>query len=165
MSEPYEFNIISKTYGSHIVITDIEDKILIDSHKWRINKPSGSDRLLYVTTYIGPRKGVIPPKHFLLHRMILNPPEDMCIDHINGNGLDNRRSNLKICTHAENMLNRHMNKNNSSGYRGVYWSPRHRQFIAELRRQNKLIRFGLFRTAEEANKVIQDFLNKEKSHF
>lgn len=40
--------------------------------------------------------------NLLLHRFIMEPPADMCIDHINGNGLDNRRCNLRVCTLAEN---------------------------------------------------------------
>lgn len=45
------------------------------------------------------------PNRIGLHRFIMKPSPDMCVDHINGDGLDNRRCNLRICTHAQNMIN------------------------------------------------------------
>ena len=54
-----------------------------------------------------------------LHQLIMGRHERMEIDHINGNGLDNRRSNLRVVTHAENILNTGMYSHNTSGFRGV----------------------------------------------
>ena len=56
-----------------------------------------------------------------MHRVIMNPSKEMCIDHIDGNPLNNQKSNLRICTHGENMRNcKTTRKNNTSGFRGVY---------------------------------------------
>jgi len=61
-----------------------------------------------------------------IHRMIMKPAAGMVVDHINGNGLDNRRCNLRVCTHAENLMNAEPFVNNKSGYKGVrYNNPRH----------------------------------------
>ena len=54
-----------------------------------------------------------------MHREIMQPPEGMEVDHINHDKLDNRRENLRICTHAENQHNSRMQRNNTSGFRGV----------------------------------------------
>lgn len=54
-----------------------------------------------------------------LHRFILYAPPGVDVDHINGNGLDNRRSNLRVCSHSQNMSNRARPSSNSSGYKGV----------------------------------------------
>ncbi|MDD5551392.1 MAG: HNH endonuclease [Candidatus Omnitrophica bacterium] len=54
-----------------------------------------------------------------MHRFIMNPPKGMMVDHRDGNGLNNQKSNLRICTRAENMMNRGKQPNNTSGYKGV----------------------------------------------
>jgi len=58
------------------------------------------------------------PKRVYIHRVIMNPPSNMEIDHINHNGLDNRRCNLRICTHQENTFNTNGFKRKSK-YKGV----------------------------------------------
>lgn len=61
-----------------------------------------------------------------LHRLILNPPDDLYVDHINGNTLDNRKCNLRIVTHSQNLENSkgHKSKFNPSGYKGVTFLAR-----------------------------------------
>jgi hypothetical protein len=55
-----------------------------------------------------------------MHRMIMRPPKGMVVDHINGNGLDNRRCNLRICTRQENARNRRKHADGKSRFLGVY---------------------------------------------
>lgn len=57
----------------------------------------------------------------LMHRVILNAKKGSIIDHRNHDLLDNRRENIRICSHSQNMANRKMSKSNSSGVRGVYF--------------------------------------------
>jgi hypothetical protein len=59
-------------------------------------------------------------KTILMHREIMKPPKGMVVDHINGNGLDNRRCNLRACTVLQNAWNRKPAKGSSSPYLGVY---------------------------------------------
>ena len=54
-----------------------------------------------------------------LHRYIMNCPKGVCVDHINGNTLDNRLENLRLCNHQQNMYNRKTPKTNTSGHVGV----------------------------------------------
>ena len=63
-----------------------------------------------------------------LHRIILDAPPGVHVDHINGDGLDNRRANLRLCTHAENMRNRRKmtTRPTTSKYKGVSFSKRHK---------------------------------------
>jgi hypothetical protein len=67
-----------------------------------------------------PRAGIDPPKpsSIYMHRELLKPADGLLIDHINGNGLDNRRQNLRLATKAENMRNRGPVKN--FAFKGIY---------------------------------------------
>ena len=84
-----------------------------------------------------------------MHRAILSPLPDEETDHINGNGLDNRRSNLRLANRAQNSFNRKLNKNNKSGFKGVRRSPSGR-WRAEVRFKGKTLHLGHFNTVERA---------------
>lgn len=73
------------------------------------------------------RKSVLP-----MHRAIMQPPEGFIVDHIDGNGLNNRRGNLRVCTLAENNRNKRGNKNASSQYIGVSWMKAERKWRAAI---------------------------------
>jgi hypothetical protein len=78
-----------------------------------------------------PRVNGIQGRVFL-HREIMNAPSDMEVDHINGDTLDNRKRNLRICTARQNRCNRGPSIGNSSGYPGVSWDQQQRRWIAAL---------------------------------
>jgi hypothetical protein len=83
----------------------------------------------------------------LLHRQILGEPEGQ-VDHINGNPLDCRMQNLRPCTPSQNLANRRPQRNNTSGYRGVY---RHRnRWQAQICLARKTINLGTFATKDAA---------------
>lgn len=85
-----------------------------------------------------------------LHRFIMNCPDDMVVDHINHNPLDNRKSNLRICTQHQNTINRGIRSNNNSGIVGVIWNESRKKWIAYIRYNKKGITLGYFKTKEEA---------------
>src|SRR3954471_10677466 len=62
-----------------------------------------------------------PRRLLLMHREILGAPVGAQVDHKNRNKLDNRRCNLRIATSSENIVNSSLRKDNTTGYRGVYW--------------------------------------------
>lgn len=77
-----------------------------------------------------------------MHRFILKPAEDMQVDHISGNGLDNRRSNMRVCTQRRNSQNMRPMKNKSSAYKGVSrWGNR---WSAYIRIEGKKRHLGYF---------------------
>jgi len=98
---------IPLTQGQTALVDD-KDYDLVSRHKWYALQ-QGEDRWYAVTGHCA-----IP-----MHRLILDPPEGLEVDHINQNGLDNRRSNIRICTRAQNSCNRGPNKRNTTGYKGV----------------------------------------------
>ena len=94
-------------------IVDDDDFEKINTYKWCIKKTSHN---LYA-------KRVFNMKTIDMHRFIMNPKIGYVIDHINGDGLDNRKENLRICTHSENMKNIKVRKDNTSEL-GVYIGKR-----------------------------------------
>lgn len=95
---------------------------------------------------------------FRLHRLIMGSPPDKEIDHINGDTLDNRRENLRICTHAENSRNRKVCKRNKSGFRGV--SHFRDKWQASIRFNGKSIHLGHRKTKEEAAMLYENAAKK-----
>lgn len=85
-----------------------------------------------------------------LHRMILGCPANRQVDHINGDRLDNRRSNLRIVTSLDNNKNHSLNKRNTSGYNGVYYDKRSGKWVAQASINNKTTYLGKFATKEDA---------------
>lgn len=121
------------------IILDREDTPILKQYpRWYISRKRSK-------TYIQNNKGEY------LHRLIMNAPKGMVVDHINGDTLDNRRSNLRLCTHAQNISHRtKLNKNNTSGYAGVYWSKQTNKWVVRVRCQYEYIRLGHFLSKKDA---------------
>ncbi|PWU04799.1 MAG: hypothetical protein C5B43_04135 [Verrucomicrobia bacterium] len=85
-----------------------------------------------------------------LHRFIMNCPKGMEVDHIDGDGLDNRKSNLRICSHIKNTYNQknRLNVNNTSGFKGVH--KVRKKYRAYISYNHKRINLGYFKSAKEA---------------
>lgn len=102
---------------------------------------------------------------FLMHRFLLDPPPKMVVDHINGNKLDNRRSNLRITTCAKNCLSRHvLHPRNTSGYNGVCWHKEKKKWRASIKINYRQTFLGYFDDIEEAAKVSQRAREKILKH-
>lgn len=84
-------------------------------------------------------------KGWLMHRLIMKTPIDMFCDHIDGNGLNNQKSNLRNCSHQQNMWNRRKNKNSTSQYKGVS-RYKNGKWLVHIKnpKTNKVEHIGLF---------------------
>jgi|SRR5699024_12026504 len=91
-----------------------------------------------------------------MHRVIMNPPEGMYVDHINNNKLDNRKSNLRLCTHMQNRHNSVANINNTSGYKGVFWHNQAKKWRVQITTRGKTHSFGLYHDKHEAAKAYNE---------
>lgn len=92
-------------------------------------------------------------RHIFLHHFVLGIGVDghrPKVDHINHNTLDNRRSNLRICTTQQNTFNRGPQKNNSSGFKGVHWSKKMSKWVARIKHHGRGMHIGVFSVKEEA---------------
>lgn len=97
----------------------------------------------------------------LLHRLLLNAPKESEVDHINGDGLDNRRSNLRLATRAQNAANTIVRKRHStkpSRFRGVHWAPRGLAgyWVAQIRIEGKFRHLGYCKDEEQAARLYDD---------
>ena len=150
----------SKTHGTHHVLLDDEDyDRVVAEGKWHIHKDPHRG-VFYVkrNTYENGKQRAIH-----LHRFIMDAPKGKVVDHINGDGRDNRKENLRICTNAENTRNRHTPPRGAVGYYGVTDHAIHqyaKNYRAGIRLQKKHISGGMFFTAEEAA-LAYDKLAKE----
>jgi len=86
----------------------------------------------------------------LMHRLLLTPPADMHIDHIDGNPSNNRRSNLRLATSQQNAGNSKKQAGCSSQYRGVSWDKRDKKWRAQVRQNGRQKYLGLFTDEAEA---------------
>lgn len=97
-------------------------------------------------------------KKIYMHREILGSAPGVCVDHINGDKLDNRRSNLRECTKSENALNSKTKSNNALGIKGVSYTSagkRLKRFVAQISLNGKHKFIGNFLTAKEAADAYQ----------
>lgn len=138
------------TQGKFSLVDDEDyDRVMI--HKWCVNKYGNRWYAVRRDGEASKRYGLA--KVLLLHRFILDAKSDEECDHINGDGLDNRKCNLRIVTHQQNLWNQRKRMNTSSKYKGVTWSRKNGKWQAEI--ASKGIRFflGLFNSEEEAAKA------------
>lgn len=88
--------------------------------------------------------------HIFMHRDIMGTPVGYDTDHADGDGLNNRRANLRIATRSQNMWNRKPNTRGRSAYKGVSWHKQHRKWIAAIQVDRKRKHLGLFDNEHEA---------------
>ena len=96
-------------------------------------------------------KDYIRKKTIHMHRVINKTPLGMETDHVNRNGLDNRKCNLRSCNRSKNNMNTSLKANNTSGYRGVVKHSARKGWKAQIRLNNKYIHVGYFNSPEEAS--------------
>jgi len=143
-------------------------KITLGKHEVLINRADIKNIDIYNLS-ISTDGYVVIGKKTQLHRKITNCPDNMEVDHINRNPLDNRRENLRVCTHSQNCMNRPKQSNNTTGYKGVTYRKRDRRYEAQIKAKGKKYWLGSFTTAEEASQAYKEaatrhhgqFMNKE----
>ena len=120
-------------------------------------------------TKLGYRDVMYKGKTYKAHRLIwlyvYGEFPDLQIDHIDCNGLNNRLSNLRLCTQFQNKLNSAKPKTNTSGYKGVCWQKRLQKWQTRCVANGKRIHLGYFTDKEEANKVYQEFAKLNHGEF
>lgn len=138
---------IKLTQGKYALV-DNEDYNYLNQFKWCYHSQYAMRRM-----YIKSTKGY---KDIKMHRLIMNTPKHKETDHVDGNGLNNQKSNLRICTHKQNTQNARLRSDNKTGYKGVSISKRISGvvYVAKIAnpkyKRTYSIHLGYFKTAQEA---------------
>jgi hypothetical protein len=139
-----EIRYIPLTRGKFAIV-DAADYEWLSKHKWFAN---GNERTgFYAARWL--------PNHkmLLMHRAIMDPPKGMIVDHINGNPLNDRRSNLRICSRKQNARNTRGVRGTSSRFKGVHFHQWSGKWIASICYNGKQIYLGSFDNEIEAAKA------------
>lgn len=123
------------------VMWDSSDGELVGSHVWYVGTMGGKKRYAFTR---------IDGKTTYMHRLLMNAPDGVEVDHINGNGLDNRRSNLRLATRQQNCVNRPPVPNKTSRFKGVSWCRSSKKWVAVIHTNRKKTTLGYFVDEKEA---------------
>lgn len=137
---------IALTQGKFALVDD-EDYEYLNQFKWYAHKKKN--------TYYAKRELWINKKNVVLpmHKAILNPEIGQVCDHIDGDGLNNQRSNLRLCIKAENCRNQRIRTGTSSKFKGVSFQPSRNKWTAYITIDYKRISLGRFLSEEDAAKA------------
>lgn len=120
------------------VLVDSEDFERISLHSWCLSSNGYAKRGVFNQN-----------KTILMHREVMNLKAGI-IDHINGDKLDNRKSNLRLCTISLNGANTRIASNNTSGYKGVHWDTRDKKWLAKICVNQKSMNLGRYENKMDA---------------
>lgn len=147
MSEPREI----KLSRGFISIIDEQDFEEISKHKWYAQLTRGKNRHVYAArASTREEKDGGSGQQIRMHRQILCPKKNEMIDHINGNTLDNRRANLRVCSRSQNACNSVKIASASSTFKGVYFNRDTQKFHSSITVSGKLYYLGSFDNAADA---------------
>src|SRR3990167_1985734 len=131
--------------GKITIISD-EDYTQLAQHKWRVYINSGK---LYAARW-EKGKTMKTRKHIKMHQVIMNPLKGLIVDHIDGDGLNNRRDNLRIVSNRQNTINRRKSVGTSSQFKGVYKAKNTIKWRSYIKTNNRQIYLGMFDTEHQA---------------
>jgi hypothetical protein len=145
ISTPENPGMMIRTCAGHLFLIDAEDLPKISGYKWSVSSDGG--KRMYVSTRIEEKK-------IYLHRFLLEAPHDQGVDHRNGDPLDNRKANLRLATHQQNMFNRRKAKTYgnkpTSSFKGVSWDNSCGRYKAQIMKDRVNHNLGRFRDQRSA---------------
>jgi hypothetical protein len=155
----YAFRRIPLTQGKYAIV-DPEDFERSNKHKWCAVKSTN--------TFYANRNKRVGKKYITIgmHREVIHPPGHLFVDHINHNGLDNRKANLRPATCSQNNYNRiHFGKSQSSKYKGVRWNKQRKKWIVLIKYNCKRKFLGYFKDEIHAAKAYDEAAKKYHKEF
>lgn len=145
--------------GGMCATIDCADYELVSRYRWQVKeKVLGTRSIWYAQSHTHSGRSV------RMHRLILGVEAGEIVDHRNGDGLDNRRSNIRVCTPQQNQFNKRVNCNNLVGIKGV-GPAGNGKWRARATLNYKTITLGVFATPLEASKAYQEFAERVHGEF
>jgi hypothetical protein len=130
----------------HVILVDDCDLDRLLKFAWSVHYYGKNN--MYATTSI---KG----STIYMHRVVIGAKQGDIVDHKNRNGLDNRSSNLRLCTKQQNLANRGKQSNNTSGYKGVTWNKQRKKWQAQIKVSQQYKSLGIYPTKEQAHSAYK----------
>jgi len=134
--------------NKHALVDD-EDYGWLSKYKWTAKESGGN---IFYAIRRNPENG----KHLYMHKVIMGNLRGFEVDHANGDSLDNRKSNLRICSHKQNLRNQKLSSANTSGYKGVYLRKDTKKWEAGIKVNQKRIVLGSFDDILDAAKAYNN---------
>lgn len=132
-----KIELVGKYGTGKFALVDDDDYEKLNQYKWHV----------YKIGYIYAR---VSKKYTYMHRLIMNAPKGIEVDHINHDKFDNQKSNLRLCTRQQNIHNKKPNKNKTSKYKGVRWHKGNKSWQSKISYDGKRYYLGYFNTEAEA---------------
>jgi hypothetical protein len=148
--------IFRRNGNRHTLHYDEEDRHLVEAHRWYVAVQAHTCYAVYSQPGTGGRVKV------RLHQLIV--PGCPQVDHVNGNGLDNRRANLRPATHQQNMRNKRTQARSEAGYKGVF-SDGNGRWRARIFCNGQRFNLGSYDTPEEAALIYNAAAEKHFGEF
>src|SRR5207245_727973 len=140
--------VITLSTGQGFAIVDADDFDSVKRYSWS----KSNNGYVRSTVKRGGKQ-----RNFTLHRLLLNPPSNLEVDHVNGYRIDNTRRNLRLCTRSQNTCHRtKLNGSNRSGVNGVFWSSDRARWVAMIHVNGKAKFIGRFRIIELAARARRE---------
>ena len=149
---------IPLTQGRYAKV-DPEDYIWLSQFRWHCKSNSKAIYAVRTVTLDGKSKRIF------MHRLIAETPLHLVCDHINHDGLDNRRANLRNCTIRQNNVNSRAAAASTSKYKGVSWNRRRSKWVAYIKKDGRQRYLGSFTDQTQAAKAYDDAAKKLPGRF
>jgi hypothetical protein len=140
---------ITLTHGKTALVDDADFEHL-SQFKWHAAKEGN---IWYAVRTASRREGRSSVR---MHRLIIGAKPGTRVDHMDCNGLNNQRHNLRLCTHQQNLCNRPATNANTSGFKGVSWYKRYQKWEANIAVNGKKRRIGYFDSLVKAACAYDD---------
>lgn len=143
--------LVELTSGYSASVSDKDYNAVLNAGPWfaHVEKKNGNTYTVYAYRHVHRKDGKETTQK--LHRFILGLTDpNIKADHKDGNGLNNMRHNLRRATHAQNMRSGKMRRNNTTGFKCVYWHVKANKWTARITVDGKLLYLGLYLTIQEA---------------